>query len=244
MGAVCIVGEVDLAAVGAVLADRARARVLLALADGRSLSASVLASEAGVAPSTASHHLTKLVDSGFLSVSRRGRHRYFTLAGPRIAELIEAAARVAPRQPIRSLRQGTRAHALRYARRCYDHLAGRVGIALTDALCEQGFLDDSGWASADRKSAAREFAGFTVTASGADSLAELGVLARPGEVARGCLDWSEQRHHVAGPLGRAILAHLLELGWLRQDAHTRAMRLTENGKHGLPAHFGIELPVD
>ena len=137
-------GETDLAAIGALLAEAARAKILLALVDGRSLPASLLASEAGVAASTASHHLARLVDAGLITVASRGRHRYFRLAGPDVARLIEAVARVAPREPIRSLRQGTRAHALRYARRCYDHLAGRLGVAVTDALQEHGTIVASG----------------------------------------------------------------------------------------------------
>src|SRR5438067_831380 len=131
-------GEADLAAVGAMLAEPARAKVLLALTDGRSLAASVLAAEAGVAPSTASHHLARLLEAGLITLVPHGRHRYFSLAGPEVAELIEAAARVAPRLRVTSLREGTRAHAIRYARRCYDHLAGRLGVVVAEALEDQG----------------------------------------------------------------------------------------------------------
>src|SRR5205823_4318643 len=137
-------GEPDLAAVGALLAEPARAKVLLALLDGRSLPATHLASEAGIAASTPSHHLASLVDAGLTTVACRGRHRYFTLTGADAAQLIEAVARVAPLQPVGSLRQGTRAHALRYARSCYDHLAGRLGVAVTDAFQEQGMIVASG----------------------------------------------------------------------------------------------------
>jgi DNA-binding transcriptional ArsR family regulator len=225
------IGDTDLAAVGALLAEPARAKVLLALTDGRSLAASVLAAEAGVAASTASHHLARLVDAGLITVVTRGRHRYFALAGPRVAELIEAVARVAPPQPVTSLRQGTRAHAVRYARRCYDHLAGRLGVAVTDALCGQGVL------TADERPA-----GYTVTEQGASALAELGINARAGERARCCLDWTEQRNHIAGPLGRALLTRLLELGWVRRDANTRAVSLTDSGRSSLPVRLGVRLP--
>lgn len=221
-------GDTDLAAVGALLAEPVRARVLLALTDGRSLAASVLAAEAGVAASTASHHLARLVDGGLITAVTRGRHRYFALADARVAELIEAVARVAPPQPITSLRQGTRAHAVRYARRCYDHLAGRLGVALTDALCENGFL------TADD--------GYTVTEPGAGRFAGLGVHARAGERARCCLDWTEQRNHVAGPLGRALMTRLLELGWLSRDGNTRAVRVTDSGRENLPTRLGVRLP--
>lgn len=224
-------GETDLAAVGALLAEPARAKVLLALADGRALAASVLAREAGIAPSTASHHLAKLVDAGLLAVVKRGRHRYFLLAGPHVAELIEAVARVAPAQPITSLRQGTRAHAVRYARRCYDHLAGRVGVALTEALVENGVLDEG-----------NSRAGYTVTERGTSILAGIGIDKQSGEVVRSCRDWTEQRNHIAGPLGRALMTRLLDLGWFIADPRTRAVRITPTGRANLPARLGVRLP--
>jgi DNA-binding transcriptional ArsR family regulator len=229
-------GEADIAAVGALLAEPARARVLLALADGRTLAASALAAEARVAPSTASHHLSRLVDTGLLTVETRGRYRYFTLAGPEVADLIEAAARVAPLEPISSLRQGTRAHAIRYARRCYDHLAGRLGVALTDALlARQVLVPSSG-------EPIRAAAGYKVTRDGADQLAEFGVYAREGEFARGCRDWTEQRNHIAGPLGRALMMRMLDLRWLTPDEATRAIRTTQSGRANLTERLGVTLP--
>lgn len=212
-------GDTDLASVGALLAEPARAKVLLALADGRSLPASMLASEAGVAPSTASHHLARLVDGGLIVAETRGRHRYFALAGPDVAELLEAAARVAPARPVTSLREGTRAHKLRYARRCYDHLAGRLGVAVADALV------------ADSR----------ITEAGATQLRSLDVEVRAGEAVRACRDWTEQRSHIAGPVGRALLSALLERGWLEPEAKGRALTLTPAGRAGLPA-LGVELP--
>jgi DNA-binding transcriptional ArsR family regulator len=203
-------GDVDLAAVGAVLAEPARAKVLLALGDGRSLPASVLASESGVAPSTASHHLARLVDAGLIVAEARGRHRFFALAGPEVGGLIEAVARVAPPQQVRSLRQGTRAHAVRYARHCYDHLAGRLGVAVADALATDG----------DRK---------------------LGALGVAALASRPCRDWTEQRDHIACPLGTALLARFLELGWLVRSDHTRALRLTDAGREGFTDALGLDL---
>ena len=232
------IGDTDLAAVGALLAEPARAKVLLALADGRSLAARVLAAEAGVAASTASHHLARLVDAGLITATNRGRHRYFALAGPGVAELIEAVARVAPVQPISSLRQGTRAHALRYARRCYDHLAGRLGVAITDGLCEHGLLDGRD-ARADETV---DPGGYTVTEQGAGTLAELGVCANSGDTVRGCLDWTEQRGHIAGPLGRNLMTRLLALGWVTQDPASRAIHLTDAGSAHLPHRLGVRLP--
>ena len=123
-------GDADIAKIGALVGDPARARILLALGDGRALPASVLADEAGVAASTASAHLGKLVDGGLLTVESQGRHRYFALAGESVGELIEALARLAPPATVRSLRQGTKAQAVRAARTCYDHLAGGLGADL------------------------------------------------------------------------------------------------------------------
>lgn len=214
----------DLASVGALLAEPARAKVLLALGDGRSLPATMLASEAGVSPSTASHHLARLVDGGLLTVASRGRHRYYALAGPQVAELLEAVARVAPAQPVTSLRDGTRAHALRFARHCYDHLAGRLGVAVTEALVV--LRHDS----------------LEVTADGAYKLAAIGVDARAGDSARACLDWTEQRHHVAGQLGKTLLQRLLELDWLQRSPSTRALQLTDDGRAALSRELGITLP--
>jgi DNA-binding transcriptional ArsR family regulator len=223
------VGDADLASVGALLAEPARAKVLLALSDGRSLPASMLAAEAGVAASTASHHLARLVDGGFLSVVTRGRHRYYALAGPDVAELLEAVARFAPAGPITSLREGTRAHALRYARRCYDHLAGRLGVAVTDALEHNGFV------------VATE-AAFTLTRDGADGLSRLGFNVHTGEVGRACRDWTEQRCHIAGPLGRHLLTGFVERGWLEACAKSRALQLTAAGADALSGALDVSLP--
>jgi DNA-binding transcriptional ArsR family regulator len=223
-------GDTDLTVVGAMLAEPARAKVLLALAGGRSLAASVLAAEAGVAASTVSHHLARLVDAGLIAAAAHGRHRYFTLAGPQVAELIEAVARIAPPQQVTSLRQGTRAHAVRYARRCYDHLAGRLGVALAEAMQEHGVL------------VVRDEIFYTVTEQGAGTFAELGIEARCGDVTRRCLDWTEQRNHIAGTLGRALMTRLLDLGWLSRDSSTRAVRLTDAGRANLPRRLGVRLP--
>ena len=214
-------GDADIAAVGAVLAEPARAKVLLALADGRSLAASMLAGEAGVAASTASHHLARLVDAGLVRVESRGRHRYFSLAGPEVGRLIEAVAQVAPARQVRSLREGTRAHAVRYARSCYDHLAGRLGIAVAAALCD------------DR---------FALTRAAAQRLETIGIDVRAGEQPRPCRDWTEQRDHIAGPLGRELLTAFVARGWLARDAHTRAVRLTPAGARELPQRLAVELP--
>jgi DNA-binding transcriptional ArsR family regulator len=243
-------GDADLAALGSVLGERARARMLLALGDGRALPARVLASEAGVASSTASAHLAKLVDAGLLSVTTQGRHRYYRLAGPQVAELIEILARVAPAAPVKSLREGTRAQALRAARTCYDHLAGRLGVELMQALIGEGsitggdgrhHIDGNG---NDRLSAPGRDVDYRLTPSGADRLTRLGV-DLPGEVAddgltvRYCIDWTEQAHHLSGPVGRALTKRLIDLKWLKRADRTRAVHVTKLGERELRNEFGV-----
>jgi DNA-binding transcriptional ArsR family regulator len=234
-------GDADIATIAAVLADPSRDRMLMALGDGRALPASVLADEAGVAASTASEHLRRLVDSGLVSVERHGRHRYFRLAGPEVGELLEALARVAPPAPVRSLREGTRAEAIRAARTCYDHLAGKLGTDLFAALLERGVLEggdgvfDPERARKDRLSSP----GWDVEYRLADPgpLEELGVELPTGRrpLIRYCIDWSEQRHHLGGALGAAIANRFFELGWIRRAKGTRAVHVTPEGEEGLGA---------
>ena len=134
-------GDADIASIGALVADPGRARILLALGDGRALPASVLADEAGVAASTASAHLSRAGQGrACCRVERHGRHRYFRLAGPEVGELIEALARISPPAPVRSLKQGSKAHAVRFARTCYDHLAGMLGTKLMESMLEHDLL--------------------------------------------------------------------------------------------------------
>jgi len=246
-------GDADLAALGAVLSEPARARILLALGDGRALPASVLAAEAGVAPSTASTHLARLLDAGLLTVRPQGRHRYYALAGPHVGELIEALARLAPCAPVRSLRDGTRAHALRQARTCYDHLAGRLGVALFGALIDEALVTggngrhEHARAREDRLSGPGRDLHYRLTDAGRRRLSQLGVdLPAPdpaGDVpVRYCVDWTEQAHHLSGTVGRALTDRLFELGWLERIARTRGVRLTADGEHGLREHFGLRLP--
>jgi DNA-binding transcriptional ArsR family regulator len=245
-------GDTDLAALGATLAEPARARILLALGDGRALAASVLAAEAGVAASTASGHLARLVDAGLLAVERHGRHRYYRLAGPQVGDLLETLARHAPPAPVRSLRDGTRAHALREGRHCYDHLGGRLGVALMAALLERGVLAGGDGrfraeaAVADRLSAPGHDLDYRLTDRGARFLREFGididaVMAGRRRPIRYCVDWSEQRHHLAGALGAALAARLLELRWIRRAERGRAVHLTPAGAAGLQARLGISL---
>src|SRR4051812_40263271 len=237
-------GDADLAAVGALLGSPARCRILLALDDGRALPASRLAYEAGVSAATASSHLHQLVDAGLLTAEPRGRHRDYRLAGPHVAALIEALGRVAPAAPIRSLREGTRAKALRDARSCYDHLAGRLGVRLMASMIDAGLLEGGDGlhhreaAVHDTVSAYGRDVPYRLSPRGEEFLGSLGVLlpARRATV-RYCVDWTEQRHHLSGGLGKGLRDRLLELGWVRPSPGSRAVLVTDAGRDGLAEHF-------
>jgi DNA-binding transcriptional ArsR family regulator len=197
----------ELAEVAAVLADNSRATMCLALIDGRAWTVTELANAARVAPSTASEHVRTLADAGFVRTLKQGRHRYIRLAGPRVAELIERLADHADPAPPKGLRATVRARRLAAARTCYDHLAGRLGVAFRDGMLAEGLIDDRD--------------GLAVTRHGRNTLAELGVelptTRRP--LLRDCLDWTERREHLAGALPAAVLTRALSAGWLIRDPH-------------------------
>lgn len=240
-------GDVDIAAVGMLLADAGRCRILMALNDGRSLPASVLAHEAGVSPSTASSHLHKLTEAGLVTAEAQGRNRFYRLAGPDVGQLLETMTHLAPTQPIRSLRQGTRAQALRHARTCYDHLAGRLGVGLMRTMLQRGYLVSGD--GTDLTQPLREYrAGYghdvdyQLTGDGQVFLTELGVtLPARRTTVRYCVDWSERSHHLAGAVGRGLADRLVELDWIRRDRATRAVRITDDGEIGLAHTFDLDL---
>lgn len=214
-----MLADVDVAPAAALLGDPARARMAQALHDGRALPASELARRAGVRLSTASEHLARLVDGGLLAVERSGRHRYFRLSSPDVAHAIEALAVVAPPTRPRSLRQATVGEALAAARTCYDHLAGALGVTLTDALLRRRAIEERDGV-------------FTLGPAANDTLAALGIAALPPRRApvRRCLDWSERRPHVAGAFGAALCVRALEARWVERLPGSRAVRLTEAGR--------------
>jgi DNA-binding transcriptional ArsR family regulator len=223
--------QVPLAALAALLADGTRARFCLALLNGRAWTAGELARHAGVSASTASEHLSQLVRGGILAEERQGRHRYLRLAGPRVAQLIEdlaAHADFSVPSPPATLRAAASARAMAEARVCYDHLAGRVGVAVSDALTARGLLlQDTGFALSD---AGLEW--FTT---------RLGVRLAPAgrrPMARPCLDWTERRHHLAGLAGSVLLATVLERGWVVRIGSSRALRVTEPGARALEELLG------
>jgi hypothetical protein len=191
-------------------------------------------------------HLHKLATAGPLAVETHGRYRYYRLAGPTVARLIETLGTLAPAAPIRSLRQDTRAAALRRARTCYDHLAGRLGVALMAAFLQRAWLTGgdgtfhADTAGHDRLSAPGHDLDYALTPGGRDFLDEFGVDLPPRRQAvRYCVDWTEQRHHSAGGLGRGLLDHLTDLEWIRPTRADHAVEITAAGRDGLNGTFGI-----
>ena len=229
------------AEIAALAGDPARAGILHALLDGRALTAGELARVAGITPQTASGHLAQMIKAGLLTVVKQGRHRYHRLASPSVAQMMEGIMQVA--MGTGSLRTpvvvGPRDTALRTARVCYDHLAGRLGVALADALVAGGHLEleqdaglitESGVALLDR-------IGFDVE----DMVARTGKRSkRP--FCRPCLDWSERRLHLAGALGAALCMHFLARNWIRRADGTRAVTITPKGQQGFRETFGLRLP--
>jgi DNA-binding transcriptional ArsR family regulator len=214
------------AEVASLAGDPARAAMLHALMDGRALTASELARTASITPQTASGHLTRMTAAGLLQVEQQGRHRYHRLATPAVARMMESIMQVA--SSMDTLRPppvtGPRDAALRAARTCYDHLAGRLGVAIADALVTGGHVElthDAG----------------LVTDSGIALFTQLGIDAASLTAGRGntrvlcrpCLDWSERRPHLAGAIGAALCARSFEAAWIRRVAGTRAVEVTPKG---------------
>ncbi|MDC0768878.1 ArsR/SmtB family transcription factor [Streptomyces sp. HD] len=221
-----------LARLAALIADETRAACLLALLDGRAWTAGELARHAGVAASTLSEHLGKLVTGGLLTEERQGRHRYVRLADARVAQLVEdLAAQVTPgtaRRP-RNLRESSAGSAMARGRTCYDHLAGRLGITVTDALTERGLLvQDTGFALTDAGLGWFDSAGIRLDRTGR----------RP--LARACLDWTERRPHLAGVAGAALCRHALDAGWCVRIGSERAVKVTAPGEKALSELLGID----
>lgn len=223
-----------LAEVAALIGDAARANILSALMSGHALAAGELARYAGVTAQTTSGHLSKLLEAELVALEKQGRHRYYRLASPEVAEALEALMAVAAAGPKRHHPVGPRDEALRLARTCYDHMAGRLALALKDAFCERGYLnlvDGVG----------------IISDEGERFFTDLGVyLSRDGRskrpLCRTCLDWSERRSHLSGRLGAALLQRFVELKWVVRKPDSRVLRITHEGQRGLATQLG--LPMD
>ena len=232
----------QIAEVASHFGEPARVAMLAALMDGRALTATELAGVAGITPQTASTHLARLTHARLLRVERQGRHRYHRLATPDVARMLEGVMQLAAaREPLRSLPLvvGPRDAALRTARTCYDHLAGRLGVAIADALVTAGAieLDDDAGLVTELGIAFLRRAGIAVLAAGAR-----GASSSSRPLCRPCLDWSERRFHLAGKLGASICRHALEQRWVRRLPETRALEITTAGRTALRDVFAISEP--
>lgn len=231
----------QIAEIASHLGEPARAAMLAALMDGRAMTATELACVAGITPQTASSHLSRLTLARLLRVERQGRHHYHRLATPEVARMLEgvmqlASARESQRRP---LVVGPRDEALRKARTCYDHIAGRLGVSIADGLVKAGAveLDDDAGLVTERGIVFLRHAGIDVLADGARGAAH-----SPRPLCRPCLDWSERRFHIAGKLGAAICRHALEQRWVRRLEDTRALEVTAAGRAAFRQAFAISEP--
>ncbi len=227
------IANLVLAELGALIGDPARANILAALVDGRAFTATELSMIAGVAPQTTSGHLAKLTQANLLAVAKQGRHRYYRLASPQIASMLENMVSLAIGQlPPRHWRPSRLDEAMRRARSCYDHIAGRLGIAIADALIARGDIvlgEDGGEITAAGRRFFMEFG------------AELETRGSRRPLCRPCLDWSERRWHLAGAVGAVLYRRCLDLKWVERSRDTRALTITASGLGGLAEVFDVRL---
>jgi DNA-binding transcriptional ArsR family regulator len=221
----------QMAEIAALVGDPARANILGALFDGRALTATELSHAASVSPQTTSGHLAKLTQANLLTVVKQGRHRYYRLATPLVAQMMETIMAVAAESPPRYRPRSPREDALRLARTCYDHFAGRLGVAIADSLCARGHVilgDDGG----------------QVTETGFAFLGNFGAqFAKPSRrpFCRHCLDWTERRPHLSGMVGASIAARCFDLGWVERERNPRALKITPKGREGFRQNFDFTI---
>lgn len=225
--------EPDLSTIAALIGDPTRATMLSALLGGVALPANELAYRAHITAQTASAHLGKLVEGGLLGVERSGRHRYYRLKNAEVARVLESLAAISPPPRIRNRQQSAEYDTLCFARTCYDHLAGKLGVTLTQALLARDLIREHEQS-------------YTLTDAGSAWLArweidEAGLCKGRRLFAPTCLDWSERQHHLAGALGAAITVSLFDRGWIARIPGGRAVRLTDDGRRGLQREFDVIL---
>ena len=211
-----------------LIGEPTRAQMLVALLGGRALTATELAHSANVSPQTASSHLSQMLDGNLLSLEKQGRHRYYRLANAEVATAIEALMSLVPTQ---ETKQAEVLEPIHLARSCYDHVAGRVGVALADGMQERDWLRAKGKDFDITQKGEKAFAAFGIDLSSLEKQRRY--------LARQCLDWTERRHHVGGALGAALMANLLERKWLKQGDEARVLHITRTGLEGLERHFDV-----
>ncbi|MCX7355556.1 MAG: helix-turn-helix transcriptional regulator [Alphaproteobacteria bacterium] len=220
-----------IAEVAALIGDAARANILSALMGGHALTAGELSRYAGVTAQTTSGHLAKLTEGRLIALEKQGRHRYYRLASQEVAHALQGLMTIAADGPKRHHPIGPRDEALRLARTCYDHVAGRLALALADSLSKRGYIVFADGAALMTEKGRRFFSGFGIDVEPAAQSK------RP--LCRTCLDWSERRPHLAGRIGMALLDRLLELGWLARIPESRALKVTKAGQLGLANTFQL-----
>ena len=230
-----MVAAANMVEVAALVGDTARATMLAALMGGEALTSSELAGLAHVSRATASGHLSKLTRARLLTVTQKRRNRYYRIASPLVAKMLESIKAVAALEtPPRHQPRSAQDEALRFARTCYDHLAGRIGVAVAEAL-------------ARKKLVVLSDEGGELTAAGRRFLTEFGAVLTPSTgqriFCRPCLDWSERRYHIAGHVGAEICRVCVERGWLARQRGSRALRVTPAGRRGFLTSFGVKLPA-
>ncbi|URJ37023.1 winged helix-turn-helix domain-containing protein [Paenibacillus polymyxa] len=223
----------NVAMIASLVSEPSRAAILTALLDGRFHTASELAHMAGIKPQTASFHLAKMTEAQVITVEKQGRHRYYGIQDPEVAQVMESLLSIAPPVPIKSLKQASENEAIRLARTCYDHVAGHLGVQIMSFFMQKGILSE-------------DQDGLHITQQGEIFFADFQINLKNTRQKRRsfshkCLDWSERRHHLAGALGSALLDRLFELHWVEHLPTTRAIRITAEGKRGFKEVFSIEI---
>lgn len=223
----------NVARVASSIADISRAGILTVLLDGRYHTATELSSKIGITPQTISYHLNKLLEQELITVEKQGRHRYFGIPNQEIAATLESLLVISPQSAIKSFKQSRDDSAIRQARTCYDHIAGDLGVKITNALLEKGILCDHQNEFSLTKEGELFFEDFQINISETRK--------KRRSFCHKCLDWSERRHHLGGALGNAILERLIELHWVTRMPDTRALSVTMKGKAGLKDVFSIQI---
>ncbi|TQR97483.1 ArsR/SmtB family transcription factor [Paenibacillus ottowii] len=223
----------NVAMIASLVSEPSRAAILTALLDGRFHTASELAHMAGIKPQTASFHLAKMTEAQVVTVEKQGRHRYYGIQDPEVAQVMESLLSIAPPVPIKSFKQASENEAIRLARTCYDHIAGYLGVQIMSFFIQKGILSE-------------DQDGLHITQQGEIFFADFQINLKNTRQKRRsfshkCLDWSERRHHLAGALGKALLDRLFELHWIEHLPTTRAIRITADGKRGFKEVFEIEI---
>ena len=221
----------DLAAVAGLIGDPARAAMMSVLMSGEAYPATMLAARAGVSAQTASAHLAKLTKASLIKVARSGRYRLYRLGNAKVGHALEALGAISPERAIRSLHQSDESAALKLARMCYDHLAGYIGVGITEALLHRSYIVPRGH-------------DFEITKKGMRWLLAFGVEFEPlsesrRRLATQCLDWSERRPHIGGALGAALADRMMRQGWFARARSNRSLKITADGDRWLLKDFGI-----